>query len=56
MILSNKLKVALIEDKMKKSQLKWFGHVQRGPTNVSVGRSGRTWIQEVKGNLTYVGE
>jgi len=30
-IICNKIKMAPIEDKMRGSQVRWFGHVRRGP-------------------------
>ena len=64
------IEVAPIEEKMRENRLRWFGHIQRRPTNASVrksdvihiegnargrGRPKVTWIEIIKKDLVWCG-
>ena len=51
--------VAPIEEKMRENRLRWFGHIQRRPTNASVRKSDAIHIEgnargRGRSKLTYV--
>jgi len=61
-----KVKVAPVEDKIRESRLKWFGHIKRQPSNEPVrkedvldltyvkkgrGRPKKTWLENIRNNL-----
>ena len=39
------IEVAQIEEKMRENQLRWFGHIQRRPTNAPVRKSDAIHIE-----------
>ena len=53
------IEVAPIEEKMRESQLRWFGHIQRRPINAPVRKSDAFHIQgnaRGRGSLKLTGQ
>ncbi|KAI0497184.1 hypothetical protein KFK09_020406 [Dendrobium nobile] len=63
-----KIGVALVEDKIRESNLKWFGRIKRRPSNDPVrkvdvldltyvkkdrGRPKKTWFENIRNDLFY---
>ena len=69
-VIREKVEVALIEDKMRETRLRWFGHIKRRSENRPVrkcerinlrecrrgsGRPKKSWKEVIKGGLNFVG-